>query len=290
VELATVIEQALHERQGELRAQRASIRSALAPVDVLLDPPVAVSLINTLIEWTLTFSKDVELKLESPVWPAPARLLVRIATPTPRAPASAAIGGPPAGTWGTRERGRRLDDGLHWILLRQIAASANLAVTRSGGGGTALLTIEFPQTFMSADGVSSVELFPTDADAPDGLLSGWVLILVRDPVLRAQAAEALRLAGVHARSVVDVSEARTLLADSQPRALVVGQDGRDDEFTALRQHHLQANAWCPVVEITTESPSFQGGGFEGHGTAQVGRDDLHKELAPAILFELAKLA
>jgi hypothetical protein len=46
---------------------------------------------------------------------------------------------------GARDRsGRRINDGLHWMLLRQIALSANLSVVRSGQPGLAVLTIEFP--------------------------------------------------------------------------------------------------------------------------------------------------
>ena len=46
----------------------------------------------------------------------------------------------------------------------------------------------------------------------------------------------------------------------------------------------------PVVEITPDSPSFHVNGFEGYETAKVGRDEISKELAPAVLFELVKVA
>ena len=289
VALAEVVQSLLDERREEFTAARVDVRGVLSPVDVLLDPPVAVSLVNTIIDWTLTFSKEMVLTLDTPVWPAPARLLVRVTT-APRPAPDQPPPGPPAGAWGTKGRGRRLDDGLCWILLRQMAASANVTVTRSGGDGMALLTVEFPQTFMSAEGVSSVDLFDDNSPAADALLNAWVLVIAQDPSLRSAAVEALRLAGVSAKAVGSAVDARSVIAEAMPNALVVAFDAQGEDFAALRAEFLGPDARCPVVEITKDSPSFHTCGFEGFEIAKVGRDDLRKELAPTVLFELAKIA
>jgi hypothetical protein len=284
VELAELIHDQLESRRDEFAAINADVQSVLSPVDVLLDPPVAVSLVNNVVDWGLSFSKQVTLTLETPVWPAPARLLVRVATP-PRQPQAAP--GQHTGTWGTKERGRRLNDGLHWMLLRQMAASANLTVNRSGADGAAILTIEFPKTFLSSDGVSSVDLFEDDSGTTS-LLNAWVLVIAADDQLRSLAMDTLRHAGVGVKAVATLAEARTLVAGGKPNALVVSSDTLGGDFSAFKTEVMGQGGSCPVVEITERPPSFHNSGFQGFEIAKVGREQLKKDLAPTVLFELAK--
>jgi hypothetical protein len=244
-----------------------------------------VSLVNNVVDWGLSFSKHVTLTLETPVWPAPARLLVRVVTP-PRAPAP--VPGQHTGTWGTKERGRRLNDGLHWMLLKQMALSANLSVVRSGGDGVALLTIEFPKTFLSAEGVSSVELFEEDSPGATSLLNAWALVIASDPTLRASALESLKHAGIGAKGAESLAQARLVVAKEKPNTLVVASNMIGPDFTVFKGEVVGPDGTCPVVEITERPPSFHNSGFQGFEVAKVGREQLKKDLGPAVLFELAK--
>jgi hypothetical protein len=286
VELADLIRDLLDSRREEFAAANANVHSMLSPVDVLLDPPVAVSLVNNAVDWGLSFSKEVTLTLETPVWPAPAKLLVRVTTP-PRT--TGPVSGQHTGTWGTKERGRRLNDGLHWMLLRQMAASANLTVTRSGVEGAAILTIEFPKTFLSSDGLSSVELFGEDSPGATSLLNAWVLVIAGDDRLRITATDTLRHAGIGVKSVPSLAEARLLAASGKPNALVVETNviGTAD-FSAFKTEVMGHDGSCPVVEITERAPSFQSSGFQGFEVVKVGREQIKKDLGPTVLFELAK--
>ena len=286
VELAELIRELLDSRREEFAAANANVHSMLSPVDVLLDPPVAVSLVNNAVDWGMSFSKEVTLTLETPVWPAPAKLLVRVATP-PRT--TGPVPGQHTGTWGTKERGRRLNDGLHWMLLRQMAASANLTVTRSGVDGAAILTIEFPKTFLSSDGLSSVELFGEESPGATLLVNAWVLVIAGDDRLRTTATDTLRHAGIGVKSVPSLAEARLLAASSKPNALVVETKviGTAD-FSAFKTEVMGQGGSCPVVEITERAPSFQSSGFQGFEVVKVGREQIKKDLGPTVLFELAK--
>jgi hypothetical protein len=287
VELAELIRELLDSRREEFAASNVDVQAALSPVDVLLDPPVAVSLVNNVIDWGLSFSKQVTLTLETPVFPAPARLLVRVTTPPrPAAPQP----GQHTGTWGTKERGRRLNDGLHWMLLRQMASSANLTVTRSGADGAAILTIEFPKTFLSSEGLSSVELFEEDSPAATSLLNAWVLVIASDARLRSTALETLKRSGIAARGAATLADARLAVTTSKPNTLVVASEVMTADFTAFKAEVMGQDGSCPVVEITERPPSFHNSGFEGFEIAKVGREQLKKDLGPTVLFELAKAA
>lgn len=281
VDLADVIGHLLDERAAEFEGSNVEVRAVLSPTDVLLDPPAAVSLVNTIIDWGLSFSREVVLTLEPPDVPGPAKLTVRVTTPPRQEPAAQGA------NWTARPRGRRLNDGLHWMLLRQMAASAHIKVTRSGAEGAAIVTIEFPKTFLNAEGISTMELLDSES-ASVQLRDSWVLVVVRDSVLRRAALDALRAVGVEAKGAGDYTEARRVIISGKPQLMVVGFDAVGEHLHEFRADALGSDCRCPLVEITKDSPSFHVNGFEGFETAKVGRDDIPKELAPAVLFELVK--
>jgi hypothetical protein len=283
VSLAEVVDGLLRERRDEFTAKAAAITADIAAVDVLLDPPVAVSLVDTLLDWALSFSRSVRLCVQPPEPGGAARLVARVALPDPATRQNE----PQQGPWGTRERGRRLNDGLQWMLLRQIAASADLQIARSSADGHAVITIEFPRTYTGDAGLACVELLGQGTGGQSAL-DGWVLVIAGDRQVLADAIDALDSAGVEATGAGDLQTARELLATSRPAALVVAWDVRGTDFAAMREELLGRENACPVVEITQRSPTFHTLGFTGVDTPKVGQADLRKELAATVLFELAK--
>lgn len=283
VDLSELVRHVLHDRTPEIEGAGVAVSSELLPVDVLLDPPVAISLVNAILDWAMSFSKQLHLTLSPADFPGPARLAVRVTTPPPAQGTQRGGAG-----WTARPRGRRLNDGLHWMLLRQIAAASGLEVSRTRADGAALLTIEFPKTYLSTGGMACLDLTDHGADAP--LRETWVLVLVRDERVRAEAVEALRKMGIAAKAAADAAQARTLLGDTRPNVLVTGYDVAPDEIAAFRQDVLGGEERCPLVEITRELPSFHLSGFDRFETPKVGREQLAAELPPTVLFELVKVA
>ncbi|MCD6076474.1 MAG: hypothetical protein K0R89_412 [Ramlibacter sp.] len=284
VDLAELVRHVLEDRAGELETAGVGITSDLEGVDVLLDPPVAISLINSIVDWAMSFSKQVHLSLAQAEWPRPAQLKVRVTTPPPAQPAH------PGGVgWTVRQRGRRLNDGLHWMLLRQIAASSALAVVRSREEGAAVLTIDFPKTFVSTEGVACLELTDSNGNASAPLRDTWVLVVARDERIRTEALDALRKMGIQAVAEKDMERARAAIVDTRPNVLVTGYDVPADEVAAFRRDVLGGEERCPLVEITREMPSFHLNGFDRFETPKVGREQLTAELPPTVLFELVKV-
>jgi hypothetical protein len=83
VSLAEVVDGLLRERRDEFAAKDAAVQADVAAVDVLLDPPVAVSLVDTLLDWALSFSRSVQLDVQPPQPGGTARLVARVALPQP---------------------------------------------------------------------------------------------------------------------------------------------------------------------------------------------------------------
>jgi hypothetical protein len=284
VDLSELVRHVLDERSTEIEAVGAAVSSELQSVDVLLDPPVAISLVNAILDWAMSFSKQLHFMLVPAEFPGPAQLKVRVTTPSP----ASAPPGSSAG-WTVRPRGRRLNDGLHWMLLRQIASSSSLQVTRSRDDGAALLTIDFPKTFLSTEGMACLDLSEGVVGNEAPLRETWVLVLARDPKLRSEALDALRKMGIEARAAADTQEAATVIADGRPNVLVSAYDVPADEVATFRHDLLGGEERCPLVEITRELPSFHLSGFDRFETPKVGREQLMAELPPTVLFELVKV-
>ncbi|MEJ8840426.1 hypothetical protein [Ramlibacter sp. AN1133] len=282
VDLAELVSHVVHERAGEIEAAGISVSSDLQAVDVLLDPPVAISLVNAILDWGMSFSKQLHFVLVPSGFPGPAQLKVRVTTP-----ASGQHAHPGGVGWTVRPRGRRLNDGLHWMLLRQIAASSNLDVMRTREDGAAVLTIDFPNTFLSTEGMACLELTDHGDSAP--LRETWVLVLAKDERVRSEAVDALRKMGIEARAAADTAQARAVIGEARPNVLVSAWDVSQDDVTTFRRDVLGGEDRCPMVEITRELPSFHLSGFDRFETPKVGREQLTAELPPTVLFELVKI-
>jgi hypothetical protein len=281
VEMSDMIQRMLEERAGEFEAAGASVRGELRPVDVLLDPPVAISLLNSVVDWGLSFSKEIVIQMAPTEGAGPARLCVRVTTPKRTPPTQQRTGG-----WNVRPHGRRLNDGLHWMLMRQMASSAGLEVRRTGEEGVAILTIDFPKTFLNTEGVSCLELQqPIGTSHRDS----WVLVLAHDDRLRQQAQDALRKMGIDAVAARDFAQAREAVADSKPHVVVAAYDIDMEDLLEFRATVLGGEARCRLVEITKELPTFNLSGVDQFETPKVGRDQVAQELPPTVLFELVKI-
>ena len=283
VDLAELVLHVVEDRGTELTAAGVTVSSDLQPVDVLLDPPVAISLLNSILDWATSFSKDIHLTLVPSEWPGPAQLKVRVVTPPP-----ASSGTPGTPGWTARPRGRRLNDGLHWMLLRQIAASSGLDVARTRADGAALLTIDFPKTFINTEGVACLEMTDGEGQATS-LRETWVLVMTRDDRLRTEAVDSLRKMGIDAVAASDPMHARAVIGEGRPNVLITAWDITPEEVAAFRNDVLGGEERCPLVEITRELPSFHLSGFDRFETPKVGRDQLSAELPPTVLFELVKI-
>ncbi|MBC5783136.1 hypothetical protein H8N03_09290 [Ramlibacter sp. USB13] len=284
VDLSDLVRHVLHDRADEIEAAGVTVSSELQGVDVLLDPPVAISLVNAILDWAMSFSKQIHVMLSPADFPGPAQLKVRVTTP---APAHAAH--PNGVGWTVRPRGRRLNDGLHWMLLRQIAASSSLEVTRTRENGAALLTIDFPKTFLSTEGMACLELTGSGDEAAP-LRETWVLVIAKDEKIRGEAIDSLRKMGIDALPAADAAQARAVMRETRPNVLVTAWDVPADEIARFRQEVLGGEERCPLVEITRDLPSFHLSGFDRFETPKVGREQLTAELPPTVLFELVKVA
>ncbi|MEJ6020679.1 hypothetical protein [Ramlibacter sp. PS4R-6] len=134
VDLAEVARAAVRERQREVLTRGGELSMDLHRAEVWVDGAVASGLLQAGLDWALGFSSHVRVKVEPGDGGEPARVVFRGALSRSRARTPAT---------GTR-RNRRMNDNLHWVLLRQLASCAHLPISRSSTAATESAVVEFP--------------------------------------------------------------------------------------------------------------------------------------------------
>ena len=273
IDMAELVEGVLQERKKELGLLGISLRRKLKPVEVLIDPTVAHTLVNALLDWAQAFGNRIDVRMDLNHWPQHARLQLRVVHD----------GAPPSSTL--------LPDNLHWMLIRQIAlATGGVEITRElredGVGVTALFT----RTAQAVDGISAVDLSDDHSSLFKSLSGIYVLTISPHLQIRADVRDALREIGIVSDSVMDFEQAFDAARSRMPNLIVVDSELKGPAFLAFRDHLLREVLEFPFVEISPDDSSFDLSGFGEFSMAKVGRGNIREALGAAVVFELARMA
>ncbi len=273
VNLADLIEGVLQERKTELGQLGIALRRKLKPLEVLIDPTVAHTFVNAVLDWALPFGNRIDVRLDLNSWPQNARLQVRVAND----------GLPPSSSAHM--------DNLSWMLIRQIANSAGgIEPTRDINDDGVSFTAMFTRTVQAVDGISAVDLSDdhTRTSMFKSLSGTYVLTVSPSLQIRADVRDALREIGIASDSVVDLQQAREAMRARMPNLIVVDSELKGDDFDAFRREILREVFEFPFVEISPDDSSFDMSGFGEFSMAKVGRGNIREALGTAVMFELAK--
>lgn len=273
VNLADLIEGVLQERKTELGQLGIALRRKLKPLEVLIDPTVAHTFVNAVLDWALPFGNRIDVRLDLNSWPQNARLQVRVAND----------GLPPSSSAHM--------DNLSWMLIRQIANSAGgIEPTRDLNEDGVSFTAMFTRTVQAVDGISAVDLSDdhTRTSMFKSLSGTYVLTVSPSLQIRADVRDSLREIGIASDSVVDLQQAREAMRARMPNLIVVDSELKGDDFDAFRREILREVFEFPFVEISPDDSSFDMSGFGEFSMAKVGRGNIREALGTAVMFELAK--
>ena len=273
VNLADLIEGVLQERKTELGQLGIALRRKLKPLEVLIDPTVAHTFVNAVLDWALPFGNRIDVRLDLNSWPQNARLQVRVAND----------GLPPSSSAHM--------DNLSWMLIRQIANSAGgIEPTRDLNDDGVSFTAMFTRTVQAVDGISAVDLSDdhTRTSMFKSLSGTYVLTVSPSLQIRADVRDSLREIGIASDSVVDLQQAREAMRARMPNLIVVDSELKGDDFDAFRREILREVFEFPFVEISPDDSSFDMSGFGEFSMAKVGRGNIREALGTAVMFELAK--
>jgi len=273
VNLAELVEGVLQERKQELGILGIALRRKLKPVEVLVDPTVAHTFVNAVLDWVLPFGNRVDVRMDLNAWPQHARLQMRVAND----------GIPPSSSTAS--------DSLSWMLIRQIAAaSGGIDLERDVTAEGVSFTAMFSRTVVQAvDGISTVDLSDEHSSMFKSLSGTYVLTISPSLQIRADVRDALREIGITSDSVVDFHQARDAVKARMPNLIVVDSEIKDGEFERFRSELLREVFEFPFVEISPDDSSFDMSGFGEFSMAKVGRGNIREALGTAVMFELAKM-
>ena len=272
VDMAQLAEGVLQERKQELGVLGIALRRKFKPVEVLIDPTVAHTFINAVLDWGIPFGNRVDLRLDLNAWPQHARLQMRVAND----------GVPPSSA--------ATSDSLSWMLIRQIALSAGgIEIERDQSAEGVSFMAMFTRTVQAVDGISAVDLSDEHSSMFKSLSGTYVLTISPSLQIRADVRDALREIGISSDSVVDFQQARDAVKSRMPNLIVVDSEIKDDDFVKFRDELLHEVFEFPFLEISPDDSSFDMSGFGEFSMAKVGRGNIREALGTAVMFELAKM-
>jgi hypothetical protein len=273
VNMAELVEGVLQERKQELGILGIALRRKLKPVEVLIDPTVAHTFVNAVLDWGIPFGNRVDVRMDLNAWPQHARFQMRVSND----------GTPPSSSTSS--------DSLSWMLIRQIAAAAGgIDVERDVTAEGVSFTAMFNRTVVQAvDGISAVDLSDEHSSMFKSLSGTYVLTISPSLQIRADVRDALREIGISSDSVVDFDQARDAMKARMPNLIVVDSEIKDEDFERFRDELLREVFEFPFVEISPDDSSFDMSGFGEFSMAKVGRGNIREALGTAVMFELAKM-
>lgn len=272
VHMGELVEGVLQERKAELGILGIALRRKLKPVEVLIDPTVAHTFVNAVLDWGLPFGSRIDLRMDLNNWPEHARLHMRVSND----------GVPPSSHVNP--------DSLSWTLIRQIAlVGGGIDVERSFTEDGVSFTALFTRTVQAVDGISAIDLSDDHSSMFKSLSGTYVLTISPSLQIRADVRDALREIGIVSDSVVDFEQARDAIRARMPNLIVVDSEIKDAAFEAFRRELLREMFEFPFVEISPDDSSFDMSGFGEFSMAKVGRGNIREALGTAVMFELAKM-
>ncbi len=272
VDMAQLVEGILQERKNELGVLGIELRRKLKSVEVLVDPTVAYTFVNAVLDWGLPFGSRIDVRMDMNAWPKHARLQVRVSND----------GAPPSSS--------AMLDSLSWVLIRQIAQTAGgIEIDREITDEGVSFTAMFTRTVQAVDGISAVELSDDHSSMFKSLSGIYVLTVSPALQIRADVRDALREIGVMSDSVVDFEQARQAVRSRMPNLIIVDSEIKGEAFELFRRELLREVFEFPFVEISPDDSSFDMSGFGELSMAKVGRGNIREALGTAVMFELAKM-
>src|SRR5882672_10720133 len=120
--LADTLNSMLTHRAGETTARGIVVKPSLKSADVVVDPSLLFSLLNTILDWALAHARsDVQFRVDLKAWPTQARLVCQFA----HRPVDELDDGAPAASTAPAL------DSLTWRLIEQTAWTMGLPLSRN---------------------------------------------------------------------------------------------------------------------------------------------------------------
>ena len=273
--LDQLLHQTLAEQSLALKARGIEIHRNIKPVEIIIDPGLLSSLIETALTWGCSQGKRVVVSLGIKNWPEHGILAIKASNP-PGSPAPSAQA-----------------DTLAWQLLVLTAQVMGVTLEREvTANGEAMLLMEFARTVKQFEGVTSFEMDVSgDSSFHNGTkpMAGMrILLITNDAMVRAEVERAGRLLGLLVDRVSSVEQAQRYVQLGMPNLVIIDQELNDDSFGRLQNDITSTNPNLGFIEIADESNTFEISSWMSDSMTRVSRDVMRAQLPSVLTLELAR--
>ncbi|HEU4459011.1 MAG TPA: hypothetical protein VFR90_07805 [Methylibium sp.] len=285
LDLAATLQNVLTQRSRELGSRGIEVKHSSRPIEVLADPALLFSLLNSLVDWAVELGgKRVTLRVDRDPVTRHGRIACHVHEADARRPAV------------PEAAGMQRPVSLNRHLLLELAGSLGLAVASEHEAGRTALLLGFPKT---ADLDAPPDAAPPERDPGDisslnskPLAGSHVLVLSARRALRLEVRESIARMGLVLDFVGSVDEAISFCNETMPHALVyegVLHGAKLEQFARELRAELPAIGLVEIVEqADTWSPPLTAAEPPALERAKVGRESLYHQLPPALVFELSR--
>ena len=275
VALLTTLQAVLTHRKRETDARGVAVQPTATSVDVIVDASLMFSLLNTLIDWTLTQTRSaIDMAIDVDTWKGHARLSCRFQ----RIAADAVTAVP-------------VLDTLTWRLLEQTAATMQLGLARQVIEHDVMVTLEFAlPANADIEGLSRIDLdqgFDSSMNSKP-LAGSHVVVIASRRGMRTRIRDALRHMGLIVDMVASIEEAVDFCRDGLPHAIIVEGILHGERFDRFRADVRGEVPGFPFIDIVEEGKEFNVSDDTGVRGARVGQDAIEAVLPSVLMFELSK--
>jgi TusA-related sulfurtransferase len=275
--LQDLVAQVLKESARRLRAAGIEVEPHLRSVEIIVDPGLLVSLLETAVDWAAARGQRIQVWLEMKNWPEHALLILKV---------KQAISAP-AELQPTDD-----EECLDWFLLAQLAQAMGVLVEREKVGDQTNLTIEFPRTVRQLEGLTAIEVdvgeFMHSETRP--LAGHRLLVITDDERVKRELHEVCQLLGVVLDSTPTTRQAVRFCELDTPHMVVIDERLHDKHFDELRQDLLAHNVNFPFLEIAEGHNIVEVASWMGDRMSRISRDSLRAQLPSILAMELAKVS
>lgn len=285
LELHTILHDVLLEHHALFASRGIEARQHLRPVEIIVDPSLLVSLLQTTVQWASERGSVLVIKLSMKNWPENGLLVIK-------AQRTVQVSGEAPPT--------RFGDNLLWFLLAQIAQAMGVLVSREVTDESTTATLEFPRTVRNLSGLTSLDTERTQhppgkntwsegSEMHKHLKGSHLLLITDDARLLRDVAKVCQRFQLKLDACPTTHQATRFCELSTPHLIVIDENLHDTEFDLLQADLVRHHVRFPVVEIAAKSEGYAVSSWDDSSASRVGRDAVVEQLPAVLTMELGKL-
>ena len=281
IDLTALLRDSLAQHKRQIESLGFEVRPLLGPAQVMADPTLIFTLVETLLEWSFEHARSaIDLRLELNEWPVFARLSAAFHSLSDEQVEQSLVSFPESTL-----------QSMSWRLLQQAAGTMELPIRLEEDGASARVVIEFPRTVNDPSETAALR-DRTDAERQGlnskPLAGSHVLVLAARRDTRSLVRDAIRHMGLMVDYVTTIDEAREFCKGGMPHAILHEGALGGERFERLRIDLLREMPKLVFIELSDDGKGLETRRVGDRQFSSLSLSSVIESLPPALMFELSR--